>query len=393
MTSRETPSGVFRLRDRILRLPGQADAGVEGLGGLHQADIERMIHETRTSEGERLPARRFVVITSLLARPRTAVPGLLTYGMGAAFAGASLSSRAGVAGALISILLALVTNLHNTLTDLREDVIGLPGRARLVRQVGFRRLMMTTWVLAGSMCVLALALPLWAALFALLMVVGLFQYSTGLRAKAHPLLGLFAFAQAVCGPFLLGAFLVPEATAAWVLPLAVARVIGFSYPDPSQEAVARSAAIMLLFLGYWFTAKGCFKNLVDYDHEAAAGVRTSATIFRSRRAAGVPVLLLTGTSFLIPALLPAFAFRWQVGLASLLFIPAMWNAARLFGASDLGAANRCLKTDMLISSSFAAVLLVSLFPTMANLVLVTVGAMILGMADLFDLDSRRNADL
>ncbi|GAB3975284.1 hypothetical protein GCM10029978_059030 [Actinoallomurus acanthiterrae] len=320
---------------------------------------------TRARPGEAL---RLLI---MLGRPRTCVPGLLAYGLGLGYVGAPSAPRT-VLGAVLAFLVGFSANLHNTYTDVEEDCRNLPGRMWLLYRFGRRRLGAVLVATDVFMAAAALVYGTGFFVFVLIGLAGLHQYSFGpLRMKARPILGLYVFAQAVVGPFLIG----------WFGAMSDVRA-----PDGPIWA-------MLAFLFLWFVAKGFFKNVPDYDGDRAVGLRTSATLFPSRAAAARAAAAVTVLAYLaMPLLVPAGASPRRVLFATPLTLVAAVQARRLVRASDGAAANDVLRTDMVLSSVFLAAVLLLQDPTWTSGALVAAGLAAIVGSDLLAMDSRRPAD-
>jgi hypothetical protein len=151
---------------------------------------------------------------------------------------------------------------------------------------------------------------------------------------------------------------------------------------------------MWAFLTLWFMAKGVFKNVPDFDGDRAAGVRTSATVCRTRRAAARIAMAATLAAYLsLGALVWSGLESRRVLLALLWIVPAAANCVRLIRADDGAAANGILRDDMFVSTGFIATLLLLISPRTESVVLVVVGGLVLLGSDIVALDSRRDADV
>jgi 4-hydroxybenzoate polyprenyltransferase len=137
-----------------------------------------------------------------------------------------------------------------------------------------------------------------------------------------------------------------------------------------------------------------FKNVPDYDGDLAAGVRTSATVCRSRRSAALAATAATIAAYLsLVALVALRLERTRILIALLWLVPVVVNCVRLVRARDGASGNRVLRTDMLISTAFLASLLLSVAPTAGSAGMVIVGGLVLAASDLLGLDSRRQVDV
>lgn len=308
-------------------------------------------------------------ILVMLGRPRTCVPGLFAYGLGLAFAGAPSVPRT-VLGGVLALLVGFSANLHNTYTDVDEDCRNLPGRMWLLYRFGRSRLALVLVGLNLFMAGAALEYGPGYFLFVVIGLVGLHQYSfRPLRMKARPVLGLYVFAQAVVGPFLIGWFI-------------------RGVREPTEAVWA-----MLAYLFFWFVAKGLFKNVPDYDGDRAVGLRTSATVFPTRVMAARVAAIVTIAAYLaLPLLVPAGALPPRTLFALPLTVVAAVQAWWLVRAADGAEANDVLRRDMVLSSVFLGTVLLLREPTWTSLVLVAVGVAVIGGTDLLAMDSRRAAD-
>jgi ubiquinone/menaquinone biosynthesis methyltransferase len=314
------------------------------------------------------PGEAFRILI-MLGRPRTCVPGLFAYGLGLAYAGAP-SAPYVVLGGLLALLVGFSANLHNTYTDVEEDCRNLPGRMWLLYRFGRTRLLLVLVALNLFMAGAALAYGRGFFVFVVLGLIGLHQYSfRPLRMKGRPLLGLYVFAQAVVGPFLVGWF-----------------IQGVRAPTGPVWA-------MLAYLFFWFVAKGFFKNVPDYDGDRAVGLRTSATVFPSRVAAARVAAAVTILAYLaLPVLVATGASPPRVLFALPLTIVAAVQAWTLVRAADGNEANTVLRRDMVLSSAFLGVVLLLQEPTWTSVILVVVGVAVIAGTDLLAMDSRRSAD-
>jgi len=330
----------------------------------------------------------------MLGRPRTCVPGLLSYALGYSYTGAAPSGRM-VLGALLSLSIGFVANLSNTATDLHEDSRNLPGRMFLLARLGYRELIAVCRVFFVLMTLGAVLLGAHFAVFMGLAVIGLHQYSAPpIRSKGRPLLGLWVFAQAVVFPFLFGWTTEPGDMLGTLLLSVAAKVTGHAAPPAGAALQSYRYLSMWFFLTLWFMAKGTFKNVPDYEGDRAAGVRTSATVWQSRRAAAVASMAATIAAYASLAGLIAMGMeKPRVLLALSWLVPVGWNCTRLLLAEQGETGNTILKADMLISTGFIASLLLLIAPSPASIGMVLAGAVILLVSDALDLDSRRQADV
>jgi 4-hydroxybenzoate polyprenyltransferase len=330
----------------------------------------------------------------MLGRPRTCVPGLLAFGLGYSYTAGGACWRVTL-GAVLAFLVGFSANLHNAATDLREDSRNLPGRLLLLARIGHRPLVWSCRALSGLMLAGAVALGAHFALFMALAVAGLHQYSSPpFRTKGRPILGLWVFAQAVVFPFLFGWTTEPGRMLETLLTSAVAPIRGNAPPPADLAWQSWRYLAMWAFLTLWFMAKGMFKNVPDFGGDRAAGIRTSATVFGSRRAAARLATAATLIAYSTLVALVALGLEsHRVLLALLWIVPAGANCLRLVRAEDRMAGNSVLRGDMFISTGFIATLLCLVSPRTESIVLVAIGAMILLASDALALDSRRDMDV
>lgn len=311
-------------------------------------------------------------LLAMLGRPRTCVPGLFAYVIGLAYTGPIEPEPLVFVGGLLAFLVGLLANLSNTYTDVAEDCLNLPGRMWLLYLFGRRRLGIVTAALSLLMAGLALLYGIEFFAFVVIGLVLLHQYSfRPLRMKGRPWLGLYVFAQAVVGPFLIGYF---------------GGLRDVRWPDLPEAA-------MLGFLFLWFVSKGMFKNVPDYDGDRRAGLRTSATVFSSRQRAAWFACGATMISYLcLPLLVLLDASPSPVLFAGPWILLAGWQCRRLIRAASASAANDVLRTDMLVSSGFLGTVLLLQVPGVASTATVVLGVVILLGSDLLAIDSRRTTD-
>jgi 4-hydroxybenzoate polyprenyltransferase/uncharacterized protein YndB with AHSA1/START domain len=325
----------------------------------------------------------------MLGRPRTCVPGLVAYALGYSYTEGGRPWRM-LLGALLAVSIGFSANLHNTATDLHEDSHNLPGRVFLLAQLGYRQLIAICRVIGALMLAGACALGWHFAVFMGLAVVGLHQYSAPpIRSKGRPFLGLWVFAQAVVFPFLFGWTTEPGRMLS-TLVFAVATPFG-GHREPAAATHQSFRYLgMWAFLTLWFMAKGTFKNVPDFDGDRAAGVRTSATVWSTRRVAALVATAATLLAYLSLSGLVALGLEKPRVLLSLVWLgPVAWNCVRLARANHGVPGNRILRADMLVSTGFIVTLLLLVAPGTTSLVVCAAGALVLFGSDLMGLDSRR----
>jgi 4-hydroxybenzoate polyprenyltransferase len=129
----------------------------------------------------------------------------------------------------------------------------------MIEQIGYKRL---PYIVAGiSIFCLVLSFTISLQFFAILSIAvldGLFYSLKPLRFKANPVLSLVSFSGAVIFPLL----------GAWVITMEL-----FSLP------------LLFVLFGYSFLVYGTIKNLPDYYGDRKAGLKTTATVFSTRKKA------------------------------------------------------------------------------------------------------------
>jgi 4-hydroxybenzoate polyprenyltransferase len=261
----------------------------------------------------------------------------------------------------------------------------------LIAKLGLRWLISALIVLNAGMLLAAAALGAHCFVAMVVSLLVVHEYSFGpLRAKRRPILGLLVFAQVVAFPFWIASLTEPGAQSFHV----ALDWIGGEHLAPSVELEVKRFLLMLAFVSLWFFAKGALKNVPDYDGDRAAGLRTSATLFPTRRHAAVASLALTIAAYSFLAVPVLLGFERTELLATLLWlIPVVWNGVRLVRAEDPGRANQCMKTDIALSSGFIALLVAMNAPTWASVPAIAAGVFVLLVSDLLQLDSRRPIDV
>jgi 4-hydroxybenzoate polyprenyltransferase len=209
-----------------------------------------------------------------LARPRTWTFIVFSYVIGWFLSGAALSGRFFV-GLMVSVIGVINVNLLNAYTDQEEDLINLPHRVAMLDKVGEKTLIAVIAALYGAATLLAMAMPFWYKVVYIISAFDAIFYSLPpLRLKGGPISSLVSFAGAVFLP----------AVGAWTL-----------------EYDLMSTPLIIIFLGYVFLTYCTLKNIPDYDGDKLAGLRTSATIFSSKKKASyaATVLLLSPYPLLV----------------------------------------------------------------------------------------------
>lgn len=310
-----------------------------------------------------------------LARPRTCLVGVLAFVFGVEITSGPWGWGT-VAGAVAMFLVPVVANLHNSYTDLAEDARNLPGRLRLVDSVGVDRLRITVYgglVLIVVLCALMGWVPLLIALAGAALLV---SYSAPpLRAKARPIAGLIVFSMVVSVPFLVGVVVVDD----WWR---------------ARSPLNGVTAVWFAFVTALFLAKGCVKNVPDYQGDRAVGLRTSASVMPGIRSAAVVAVVVTWAVYLsYPLAVAGTGASARLYLACPWGVVALWHVTRLLRSEDPSVLNGVLKWDMCVSVVLLAHLAV--LPRLsAPAVTVAVACLaLLVFSDLIGADSRASGHL
>lgn len=339
--------------------------------------------KTRMSPRERL------LMMLMFGRPRTAIPGVLAFALGVAYVQDEFSMRA-AAIAFLMFMCAFLANMLNTWTDVEEDIRNLPGRVYLLSAYGFRELKWTTHAICVLMLAVAATLGLPALIGMLCCMFVIYQYSVRpVLAKKRPIVGLIMFSQAVLLPFLMGSVVEPDAAFVFVI---WDYITGHATVPEAQRAVRFLGMAGFLFV--WFVAKGMYKNIPDYHGDRDAGVRTSASVFPTRRSAALAAAAATIAAYLL--LVPLILLGYEepvVALSLLWLVPVSWNCCRLVRADSTAMSNQCLGLDMIISTGFVATLLCLVQPAVHSFVLIALGFVIIIASDLLKIDTRRRDDV
>jgi 4-hydroxybenzoate polyprenyltransferase len=214
-----------------------------------------------------------------LARPRTWFFIYYSYIIGWLLGGPEITAPF-LLGLVICVLSTANVNLLNAYTDIEEDQVNLPRRVMMIDRLGLNNLMNLVIILYGFTSVLALLMPFWFKVVYIASVFDTVFYSLEpLRLKARPLLSMVSFS---------GAVLLPG-VASWTL---------------NNDLV--NTPPLLLFLGYMFFTYCVLKNLPDYDGDMLAGLRTSATVFKTREQASKVAAMILSSPFLVLAGLLVF---------------------------------------------------------------------------------------
>lgn len=280
-----------------------------------------------------------------LARPRTCLPSVLVFVLAVELVGTQWTFRAWL-GVVVSFLVPFVANLHNAYTDLDEDQRNLPGRVGLVNQVGHDALLKSVKLLLAVILILCTIASFVALLIAVIGGILLLSYSAHpIRAKARPMLGLFVFSLVVAIPYLAGCL----TSNGWL----------------SVADYGRNGAIWFTaYFFIWFIAKGFVKNVPDYYGDKAAGLRTSATVMPSLKAAAQVAAVATIAAYCLFPIAVVVVDGPPPMLYAGLWIPiAAANALALVKGQTPREMNHVLKRDMVITTGFLATVLLTVAQT------------------------------
>lgn len=275
-----------------------------------------------------------------LARPRTALPGVLAALTGAEVQGGAVEPAPLAAAVGVALLVATATNLHNATTDVVEDSLNQPARVAVLRRAGGAAGLVAAAGFVACAGTIAGLGPVGGAL-AVVAGVGMHQYSGWpLRLKGRPLLGTLTFA---------GSLVVP----AWVGMIAAGPGWGDPWARPTAADVLRVAS-WTLALGAAWVAKAYVKNLPDREGDAAAGLWTTATTTADRARRDATFAACYGPAFLVVpfaagAAGPAVPHGWPLWLAAV-YLLAAWSGRTVARAATPAAANEALARDMGVST-------------------------------------------
>jgi 4-hydroxybenzoate polyprenyltransferase len=206
-----------------------------------------------------------------LSRPRTWTFIVISFLIGWALTGTQFNFSS-ILGMVIFVAWISNVNLLNAYTDIKEDEINLPKRVKMLRSIEDKKLKFVIIALYILPTVLASFLPLWFLIvFLLAEFDGAFYSLEPLRFKANPFLSLLSFSGAIFFPMVGAWLLVNEIT---------------------------SLPVLILFLTLVFFVYGTVKNIPDYEGDKKANLKTTATIFDTRRKA----IIFSSTLLLMPYL-------------------------------------------------------------------------------------------
>lgn len=227
-----------------------------------------------------------------LGRPRTWAFIVLAYLIGWSLTGSSFSVQY-LIGMVVFVIWIASVNIINAYTDINEDKINLPQRVKMIEKLGYNRL---PYIVAGISLIcflLSLTISLEFTIIALIAILdGLLYSLKPVRFKANPALSLISFSGAVIFPMI----------GAWAI---------------SRDLT--SLPVLFVFLGYSFLVYGTVKNLPDYQGDKEAALKTTATMFSTRKKAigFATILLLSPYALLIALILLKaldYSFLWLLAM-------------------------------------------------------------------------------
>lgn len=231
-----------------------------------------------------------------LARPRTWAFIILAFLISWSLTGSSFTVEY-LIGMVIFVFWISSVNIINAYTDYNEDRVNLPQRVKMIEQIGYKRLPYIVAAISTFCLVLSFTISLlFFVVFIIALFDGLFYSLKPLRFKANPVLSLISFSGAVIFPLI----------GAWVITRDI-----FSIP------------LLFVLLGYSFLVYGTIKNLPDYYGDKEAGLKTTATVFSTRKKAVTiaAFLLLSPYALLVVFILLNFLdFKFLWLLTSVPFI-------------------------------------------------------------------------
>ncbi|MDT0444573.1 UbiA family prenyltransferase [Streptomyces johnsoniae] len=336
-----------------------------------------LVNLVRRSPGTAGPARTARLLIAL-SRPRTCTPSLTIFALGYGIVADEVRWQFWL-GAFLMLTTGMLANLYNVHTDLDEDSVNMPGRLGLVGEIGWHRYRTTLAIWSAAVVLSSAPLGPGPLGIFLLVLAGSHQYSyRPLRLKAKPVAGLLGFALAGYGPLVFGYAVACTAT-------------GQADPPPNPDALLWLLALITL----WFLAKGLVKNVPDYDGDKRTGLRTSATVFPTRRAAAVAAGTATVGVHLVAPLF-TFLAHGNEGAGSLrwlLLVPAVpfavLQAIRMTRAVGTHA-NSVLKQDMWFTFLFIALVLALSAPAAVTAPALAATALLMVAVDALRVDSREN---
>lgn len=298
--------------------------------------------------------------TLKLARPRTWIFVVLSYIIG--WSGISLSFDF-FAGMIAFIMLVVNVNLLNAYTDVEEDSKNLPFRVNLVEQIGQRNLLRLCALLYLIAIAIAILLSiLFFLVFIVAMLDTIFYSVKPLRLKANPVLSLLAFSGAVFFPSLGGLVL---------------------------NGYLQQKLILIFLLSYFFLVYGTIKNIPDFEGDKKAGLKTTATIFDTRKKAiQFAMVLLLSPYFLLSILLITNALN-SIFSVLLLFLPWVCLLCyKLIGAEEFDKLEKLHTYGFFYQTGILLTSLLLIDPSVLTIVLSVATLIILITIQFLRLDSR-----
>ena len=323
------------------------------------ARVESVLHrKTRnkhydTIQGPSLPALGSVPIVphtfSILFRlsgPRTWVFPSFSFILGYVAGGGAQLSQIG-AGIAVASLVTAATNIVNAYSDRKEDATNQPQRLFWLGQIGSRQITAALVILYSTAFSLGIYI---GSLFVLVLGFGIlnsiFYSLPPLRFKSKPFASLASFSGALGLPFLAG--------------LTVRGSLDLLNP-------------MLWLLTWFMFTYGTVKNLPDYFGDLKAGIRTSATIFKSVKKAVLFSSTLLSSPFILLVALVSLGLLGTIYIADLVLVPVFaFVIAEMLKAKDVAGLEKAHTLGFFYAVSFLLFTLVLTSPTILSLAMVLV---------------------
>jgi len=306
-----------------------------------------------TTRGPSLPALGSVPIIphtfSILFRlsgPRTWIFPSFSFILGYAVGGGGQLSLTGI-GIAVASLVTAATNIINAFADRKEDATNQPQRLFWLGQIGSRQITASLVILYSSAVALAVYLgPLFMLILGIGILNSIFYSLPPLRFKAKPFASLASFSGALGLPFLGG--------------LGVGGSLDLLNP-------------MLWLLTWFMFTYGTVKNLPDYFGDMKAGIRTSATLFKSVKRAVLFSCTLLSTPFIFLLALLSFGLLAPIYIADFALIPLLaFVITEMLKAKDTAGLEKAHTLGFFYAISFLLFTLVLTSPTVQSLVMVLV---------------------
>lgn len=358
-----------------------------------------------------------LLIAIKLSRPRTVVPGFMAYVYGANLAGAAFDYKF-LLGAAASVAISACANLSNTYTDLVEDGYNVPYRRELIEDLGGLKDLWLVNLIGCLFIVITGFFINWHYLIAaILAALGLNLYSFKIKINRSQSLiknlaiiiyyyATFAVAISVTVFFFMernypififglvaSLILIGDSrfkarpiksmvtfSLGLFLPFALGWTVGKSlFALPSQA----------IFFTVWFALYGVAKNIPDYHGDKLAGLKTSATVFQSKRRAAIfNFWSLLATYPLLTFLIYHGEIGWELIYLWTLFPVSTTIYLAMIAVDDVRKLNFLLKCAMAYAGIYMSLAVLLLRPGTLNIIMVAIGVALILFSDLLKVDSR-----